>query len=263
MIKQLEIKVLPVYLRALSCIRRKPFVLAHKWGKMYYTGDKDMQEVYYHVHGDAWQENELKRLSDWIPEGSVVVDVGANMGFMAILFSKLVGATGQVISLEPSKKIFAKLERNIQENDPGNVKCLNLGCGSHSSKERLHAISDASGHSTLSPSAALENESDTEDIQMEKLDTITSSLDRIDFLKIDTEGFESEVLRGAENVLKSKRPIVYIELSDEYRESSESSIRILKENGYVFLTEPNLSEAHNGDNFLAVPQEKFPADRDD
>jgi hypothetical protein len=92
------------------------------------------------------------------------------------------------------------------------------------------------------------------EIEIDTLDHVILPLvSRVDFLKIDTEGFEDQVLAGAEAVVTRYRPIVYIELSQEYGDSSAQAVTWLRARGYTFERDPDLASAHNGDNFLAIP----------
>jgi len=238
-------------------LKGNPFVLDHDWGKLWYSGDGDRQELLYHVKGSEWYRNEFQKLSKLISPGSTVVDVGANMGFMALIFSRLVGKRGKVISLEPSKQTFNKLRRNLDENAILNVVSKNMGCASGTANTELRKLSASSGHNSLAVTAKESPRAKAENVLVDTLDNIVQPFGKVDFLKIDTEGFESEVLEGALKILKECRPIVYIELSAQYSESSERSIAILKECGYVFLTEPEFTGNHSGDNFIAVPAENF------
>jgi FkbM family methyltransferase len=238
-------------------LKGNQFVLDHDWGKLWYSGDGDRQELLYHIKGSKWYQNEYIKLSKLISPGSTVVDVGANMGFMALIFSRITGKHGRVISLEPSKTTFNKLRKNLEENRLINVICKNIGCASHSMAAELRKLSGSSGHSSLAVSAEEAPNTKAEKVIVDTLDSIVAPYGKVDFLKIDTEGFECEVLEGAQKVLEESRPIVYIELSAQYQESSERSIEILKEAGYVFLSEPRFSGNHSGDNFIAVPAENL------
>lgn len=219
-----------------------------------YHGDGDKQEILYHLHGAQWWRDERDRLKPYIGEGSVVVDVGANIGFMTGLFSRLCGNSGKVHSFEPSPTTFSKLEEVVEANGLSNVILHNAGCGSARSEMDLH-VTRSSGNSTLhSASAELQGLKATQRVRIEVLDDyLAKDLQRLDFIKIDTEGFENEVLLGCRRLLRQFRPVVYIELSAEYGDSSQAAIDLLKSEGYLFDREPDFRCAHTGDNFIARP----------
>lgn len=233
------------------------FVMEYHWGKLWYSGDGDQKELRYHLKGSKWYQRESKRLSKLISPGSTVVDVGANMGFMALIFSGLVGKRGKVISLEPSKRTFNKLRRNLEENGLLNVICKNMGCASSSMDADRLELSNSSGQNSTTTAAEKVPNAKTEKVMVDTLDRIAEPYGKVDFLKIDTAGFESEVLKGAKKILENSRPVVYIELSAQHKDSSEQSIALLKDADYVFLSEPEFKGNHSGDNFIAVPAENF------
>lgn len=78
-------------------------------------------------------------------------------------------------------------------------------------------------------------------------------LDRLDFLKIDVEGFEDEVLAGATGLLRRFKPVIYIELCKQYFNSSRKAIEILHDLGYTIEHESEFAKAMNGTDFIALP----------
>ena len=64
-----------------------------------YVGDGDMQALHYSKHGQEWWDKELTIVSRFVPAGAVAIDVGANIGFLTALFSKLAAESGRVFSL--------------------------------------------------------------------------------------------------------------------------------------------------------------------
>jgi len=219
-----------------------------------FHGDGDVQEIHYQLDGELWFNYETERLREYLPKDGVVIDVGANLGFTALLFAKHVGPGGQVYAFEPSPPIYAKLLEVVEKNQLHNVRCFNLGCGAAQGRETL-LVPASSGASTIRRSGVHLAEACREiSIALDTLDNVILPLaSKVDFLKIDTEGFEDQVLAGAEQVVARYRPIVYIELSLEYRDSSARAITWLKARGYTFDRDPDLASAHNGDNFLAIP----------
>jgi len=201
-----------------------------------------------------WFKYETERLRDYLPKDGVVIDVGANLGFTALLFAKHVGSGGKIFAFEPSPPVYAKLLQVVEKNQLSNVHCFNLGCGMERKRETL-LVPASSGNATIKRSGLDSLEACREiDIEIDTLDHVILPLTpRVDFLKIDTEGFEDQVLSGAEEVVARYRPVVYIELSQEYGDSSARAIAWLRAHGYTFTRDPDLASAHNGDNFLAIP----------
>ena len=76
------------------------------------------------MHFGAWEPHTSRVFERLIDPGSVVVDVGANIGYFTLLFSKLVGKKGRVIAIEPSPRITAMLEANVKRNGMENVRVV-------------------------------------------------------------------------------------------------------------------------------------------
>ena len=184
-----------------------------------------------------------------------MIDVGANLGFLTTLLSQMVGLEGCVHSFEPSPVTYLKLLEVIEVNGLKNVNPHNVGCGEAPAIMKL-SVTESSGNSSLRLRDDLPYRvRETQDVQIVVLDNYLGSvLTRLDFLKIDTEGFEDSVLLGARNILMKFHPVIYLEISSEYFKSSQRAIRILKEMNYRFENEPVLENCHNGQNFLAFPR---------
>jgi FkbM family methyltransferase len=251
-----EFELKRLSLRYKYCFNKDDTFVDYGEISLLFTNDGDRQELRYHLNAEVWYQKEKRILEPLIQRGATAVDVGANSGFMTVLFSKLVGESGKVFAFEPSKRIYTKLLKTVGRNSARNVQLINLGCGSTHGEYSLWQISDSSGHATLVPAEPGQNESSqSEQVRLVKLDDFVKEQGvKVDFLKIDAEGFESEVLSGCEMILRDQKPTIYIELSEDYRESSDRSIAILKKNGYSFLQEPDLESAGTGDNFIAIPE---------
>lgn len=220
-----------------------------------FSDDSDFQELLYHTHGKPWFAAEHAILNRFLKPGHTVVDVGANIGFITGIASRMVGELGAVHSFEPSPIVYAKMLGVIRENGLTNVIPHNVGCGNIPGEMMLASPSGSSGNATLmNPETAT---GPMQKVQIVRLDDcLAGCLTRLDFMKIDTEGFEDHVLAGAGALMDAYHPTVYIELSSEYRHSSERAIQWLREHGYIFEMEPDLSCAHNGDNFIAIHSSK-------
>lgn len=222
--------------------------------KLPFNADGDGQELLYHLYGASWWTKEKKILEPYVKQGSVAVDVGANVGFITGLLSRLVGPSGAVHSFEPSPTTHRKLVALVAQNNFVNVATHNVGCSDEEGELRLNLM-ESSGNSSLR--SADEITGNVKEVQVVKVvvldEYLGERLSRLDLIKIDTEGFEDRVLNGARRLLRRFKPVVYIELAAEFRDSSERAVRILKEEGYRFEVEPDLSAAHTGDNFIARP----------
>ena len=129
--------------------------------------------------------------------GETVVDVGAAFGFYTILASRCVGSSGKVISMEPQPDIFDLLKKNILLNNIKNVAALNHAL--YSSKTILKLYNSYS----VIPERAKENTRAYLEIEADTMDNALSTLgvEKVNWIKIDVEGAELEVLKGATKTL--------------------------------------------------------------
>ena len=123
------------------------------WIKLLFSDDGDRQELHYHVHQHEWHAKDMAFYSRHIKPGSTVVDVGANMGFVTSMLASLVGPTGSVISFEPSRSTYAKLQKTIAVNELTQVVPYNKGIGATRETLELVSVSTSSGNNTLVPAA--------------------------------------------------------------------------------------------------------------
>jgi FkbM family methyltransferase len=143
-------------------------------------------------------------------EGDVVIDVGAHIGTFVLKAARAVGPSGLVVGVEPASRNFGLLSKNVAENSIGNVKLVNAGLGKEPGRAELN-IYNRGGENSLfkreKPPSAVES------IEIKTLDMLAKSLslNRVDFLKIDVEGFELEVLMGGKEVLKAHHPSLAME----------------------------------------------------
>jgi FkbM family methyltransferase len=157
--------------------------------------------------------------------GQVVIDVGANYGDSAIWWSKKFGA--KVIAFEPLSYVFTELERNIKLNAV-DVVAYNIALGSG---EEVYGNSVGG---MLSTGGNLK-------INTERLDSYT--FDRVDLLKIDVEGFEYEVLNGAEKTISKFKPRIIIETHS--RDLRKICHRYLSDHGYSLKFEGRTISSDN------------------
>ena len=231
------------------------YYIEYPWIKLIYSHDGDTQEYRYHKNCLSYYANEMPVFLSILKRDDTIIDVGANMGFMTTLFSSIVGPEGKIFSFEPSPKTYNKLQNTIRINDLKNVETFNMGCGPEKSTMLLQSISDSSGHNTLTK----QNSSKvvgTVEVQITPLDEVEKLFQqKINVIKIDTEGFEPNVLLGAKKLIELHKPILHIEMGGDYTESTHQTLQILKDYNYRTNQPDNLDwkKIGNGVNFLCYP----------
>jgi FkbM family methyltransferase len=172
---------------------------------------------WYGPHHDPWPELEWIK-SYGICPGDVVIDCGANHGFTTVLFSRWAGENGRVYAVEPNSHNVEILRRNLELNSAKNVIVKHMAAGAEP------GVVDITTHpnSTI-VSERLPGHSFTT-AQVHRLDD-QISCPQVNFMKVDVEGFELNVLRGARRILL-QRPRLALELhvfmySDRVRQLRE------------------------------------------
>jgi FkbM family methyltransferase len=159
-------------------------------------------------------EPELAYLEEALSPGGVFLDVGANIGIYTLVASRIVGGTGRVVAFEPSNQSFPGLQRNVALNSLTNVIALRTALGEKVGRTRLyHALDPVANSLRGDPSWGGESE----EISIETLDHVIEqvSIRRVHVIKIDAEGSEELVLRGARQILTAMRPLVIFEVNPE------------------------------------------------
>jgi FkbM family methyltransferase len=138
---------------------------------------------------------------DLLFPGMKVVDVGANIGYYLLMFERGVGPSGKVVCIEPSPENLPELKRNIETNHLSNVTLCEVALGSSDGIIGL----DAGTNSGVVPW-----EDSIYKIPMKRLDSLLQ--EKVELIKIDVEGYEGEVLKGALETIKKHRPVIFLEL---------------------------------------------------
>jgi len=156
--------------------------------------------------------------------GDVFFDIGAHAGYFTLLASSLVGPSGVVVAFEPLPQNLIALRRQLQVNHLTNVRVIAAAVSDAAGTARFDlAAGTQFGH--LSASGALE-------VRTVRLDDLTSSgaLPMPRCLKIDVEGAEVAVLRGAERMMRASRPTIF--LSTHGRPNQHACRALLEEWDY-------------------------------
>ena len=146
-------------------------------------------------------------------QGDIVVDIGAHIGRYTIIASKRVGTNGKVVAIEANPGNFEMLNRNIKLNKLANVIPLNYAVYSKETKIKLYLPGEESGYTIYNTimSNRARNEEKFVEVNANTLDYLLQSKgikeEQVNWIKIDVEGAEFEVLKGATNVLSKSKDI--------------------------------------------------------
>lgn len=173
-------------------------------------------------------------LEAFVRPGQTVVDVGANFGHFALEAASRVGPAGKVFAFEPNPKVFARLEMHCDLNDLYWITTRNMGISDADGQLQLTVPRVNSGEATFGKSEYSDVDVHIADVR--RLDDVLNDT-KVDFLKIDVEGFEAHVLRGATNMLQRDQPFLITEIVAQHLANSGeepgSLSRILCPLGYT------------------------------
>lgn len=168
-----------------------------------------------------YEKDTFDQLFNEFKENDTFIDVGANIGRYSILVAK---KGGIVYSFEPLKSNLNSLYNNIKLNDLGNkIKVYEIGLGDKKRKAQISYLPFKHGEALL----VLDTKGKKELVNIDLLDNLKIVPQRNCFLKIDVEGFEYEVLKGAKNFIKKYKPRIIIEIWNKKTDP------FLKNLGYV------------------------------
>jgi FkbM family methyltransferase len=177
-----------------------------------------------------------------VKPGTVFFDLGANVGFYTLLASVLVGEKGQVFAFEPLPRNLNYLERHLRFNNVKNVTVIKAAVSDHSGKTIFYDMGEEGGGGQISSAFnSKDNANNTGNqtpckatlpIDLVQLDSLVleGKLPEPDYMKIDVEGAEADVLMGSQTILKTKHPIIF--LSTHNSEVHHRCLRILDNLGY-------------------------------
>jgi FkbM family methyltransferase len=149
-----------------------------------------------------------------IREDSVVLDIGANIGTVALRAAGI-ATRGRVYAFEPGAINYAALRQNIALNKLKNIVAINKALGAVAGQSRLFTVN----RFNAGMNRILSSDDDFKDFEVVRVGTLDEEvrqlgLERIDLIKIDVEGYELNVLNGARNVLERFQPMVVVEVID-------------------------------------------------
>lgn len=187
---------------------------------------------------DKFEKYETALFLSQLKNNSVVVDVGANIGYYSLLAARRVK---KVYAIEPDQKCFEILKKNVEENKLKNVVLINKAASDKREKKYLVRDEKNLGNSRI-------NDKNGELINTDTLDNILKNEQKIEVIKIDTQGWETQVVAGAKKVLKKDKPTVFLEYTpSEYK--NQKMVKFLMSN-YKWIWSIN--------DFAEVPWPIFP-----
>jgi FkbM family methyltransferase len=155
--------------------------------------------------GTFYEIDVLEKLQPYIKKNAVILDIGANIGNHSVYWAVKSNAK-RIYSFEPVKDFFKILKKNVEINDLNNkIKIFNIGL----SNKKINGSISFYDRKNIGGTRVRQNPNGN--LLLDKLDNIKIKENAIDFVKIDVEGHELEVLQGARETLIKYKPVIFIE----------------------------------------------------
>lgn len=184
-----------------------------------------------------------------LKQGMVVYDIGANAGYYSLLASRAVGESGRIFAFEPVKENMAFLQRHAELNSAKNIVRVEAAVADREATEYFKpgTSGTGSGHGRLSPEGAVA-------VRVTSLDAFVFSGGNPppDCIKIDVEGAEERLLKGALKVLKLHKPVIF--LAAHSSPLSLSCCALLREAGYRLESLRKDHAPESSDEIVAFPK---------
>jgi len=153
-------------------------------------------------------------LNKFLTRASVIIDVGANVGAFTLQLAKIANS-GRIIAIEPGPPTYARLLENLELNPDIQkiVSVLQIGISDNAGKLYWAEDQNNRGNAGLLGAEGIE-------VEVLTLDSIIENegLKKLDFVKIDVEGMEYEVIKGGINSINKYRPVLYYETLEPFRD---------------------------------------------
>lgn len=162
----------------------------------------------------TYESFESGLLLQCLAAGEPAVDVGANIGVYTLRMAKKLGPTGRVYAFEPEPENFGVLTKNIEDNGFTGVRALNIALSDRRASVSLHLSWDNYGDHRIYD-AGYQRKRRTIEVATDTLDAVlldgADGTRTVKAIKIDTQGYEPFVVKGAEKVIRRDRPAIFLE----------------------------------------------------
>ncbi len=208
------------------------YVLINDRDYLYLPAGMDTMSTHYLIR-PAESEPTVK---NFCPPGGTVIDIGCNYGEWALQMARAVGRSGKVYAFEPVQRLADCAQKTMDVNGLGQTEIVTSAVSNRDGEARFAVNLDHSGKSGFGNSGTGD---ETEEISVPTvtLDSVVRdrNIDRLDFLKIDVEGHEADVLEGARETLRNLKPAIVLETGIDPDQDREKIHQILTSLDYRML----------------------------
>ncbi len=219
---------------------------------------------YEYILGDYEDPEVMAEFLSWLKPGSVVYDLGANIGFYSLTANRVITA-GKIYSFEPlpsAREIFEKhidLNKKLMTNN--NIRLLPFGVSDQEKKvEFSNSVIQKEGNTYIKGSSVFTGTEDKITVQCYSIDELVKQgYDKPDIIKIDVEGAEYDVLKGAIETLQQYRPNIILATHDYHLPGvKDKCVHFLQELGYTLKHTGGYNKQLEGlDDYITIHQTRL------
>lgn len=177
-----------------------------------------------------------KLISKLLKKGMVCLDIGSNIGYYAILEHTKVGNEGKVIAIEPSPANYETLKENIKLQNSTNIENYNFAAGNKNGITKFVIDKRSNGCMTVPEGEEPIIPGEIIEVAIKKIDDFVEEikLEKLDFVRMDVEGYENYVFEGMHKTLEKFKPMIQIEIHSSLmgKETTIKLLEFLKNQGY-------------------------------
>ena len=159
-------------------------------------------------------------ISRILKKGMTCLDIGGNIGYYVLLERQLVGESGRIITFEPLPRNYEYLQKNIQLQNVKNISAYNFACGDKEGDATFFVNKKSNGCKVIAEGVAPPDSSlgTLSKVALKILDPFIEELklESVDFVRMDSEGYELHILKGLKKTLEKFKPIISIELHKKH-----------------------------------------------
>ena len=203
---------------------------------------KNMTALRKGVISGSYERDDFEIIRQLVNPGNTVIDVGANEGYVTLWIANIVGREGSIFSIEPNPENLVFLLNNVRLNQATNIQVIEKAISDQKGKMHFFCSPDSGAWGSLIDfsffsKCGIEVEVDT-------LDGLFGDLQRIDLIKIDTEGNELKVLLGSKKLLERHKPHICLEVNltfwSHHHDSVDTLFNYLYEVGYELFVQDGI-----------------------
>ena len=221
-------------------------------GKYYLPSSITSDVIINHMkQGQVFEPEVVEVARKYIHEGSTVLDVGANFGQMTMIFSKFVGEKGKVLSFEADDFVHSVLAKNVLANNCKNVQIIFGAVYDKDGNIMLYPVQDFTRFGSYGSYGLDPNAKQGRKVQTLTIDSLNIETP-ISFMKVDVQGSDLFVLKGAiETIKKHQMPIIF-----EYEEQFQEEFNTCWQDylNFIELIDYKIEQVVYGINYLITPK---------